>query len=99
MFRLLRLMIGVPARGIFWLGFLLIVANAVNQAIRDERWLLAALEVIGAPFTFILYPFLQPPDGSAWPWPDGTGLIAVFIISLLAYPVSTVIGGMRPIGR
>lgn len=92
-----RIIIGLLARAVFWAGFLLIVGNAVLQAIADDQWVLAFFEVAAFPLTFLLYPFLQPEFGNAWPWTDGHTLIPVLVTALVAYPISTLVGGLDPV--
>jgi hypothetical protein len=94
-----RSIIGLVARGLFWLCALVIAANAVTQSISTKDYALAVLEVVGFPATYVLYPFLQPSSGHAWPWDAGHTLIPVLIVGVIAYPVSTVIGGLRAIKR
>lgn len=64
-----------------------------------KQYLLAVIELGGFPATYLLYPFLQPHAGNAWPWPEGHTLIPVLIVSVIAYPVSTFIGRLEPIDR
>lgn len=95
----LRLSAGLLARGVFWLCVWGIVLNAVTQAISARDYLFAFFELVAFPLTYFLYPFLQPTAGNAWPWADGHTLIPVLIVGVLAYPVSTVVGGLEPVDR
>jgi hypothetical protein len=92
-----RSIMGVIARALFWLCVLDIVANAVTQAVSSKQCVLGVFEVVGFPATYVLYPFLQPPAGNAWPWADGHTLIPVLVLGVIAYPVSTLIGRMDPV--
>lgn len=94
-----RVMVGLLARGLFWLCVWDIVLNAVTQAISAHQYVLAFVEVAGFPLTYFLYPFLQPAFGNAWPWAEGSTLIPVLIVGAIAYPVSTVFGGLKPVDR
>jgi len=92
-----RLGIGLAARGIFWLCFVLIVGNAVVQAIADDEWVLAVFEVAFFPLTFLIYPFAADPLAQAWPLADGTNLIPFLVAAVVAYPISTFVGGLPPV--
>lgn len=81
----------------FWLCVLDIAANAVTQAVSSKEYVLTVFEVVGFPATYVLYPFLQPHAGNAWPWTDGHTLIPVLVLGVIAYPVSTLIGRMDPV--
>lgn len=94
-----RVSIGLLARGVFWVGVWLIVGNALAQAITDHQYVLAFFELAGFPLTFLLYPFLQPALGNAWPWADGHTLIPVLVAAVVAYPISTFVGGLEPVDR
>ena len=83
----------------FWLCVLNIVGNGITQAISDKQYGLAFFEAAGFPLTYLLYPFLQPDAGNARPWADGHTLIPVLIAGVLAYPISTIIGGLEPVDR
>lgn len=91
-----RVGIGLTARGVFWLCFLFIVGNAAIQAVNDDQWFLALIELGFAPFTFFIYPFAAPPDAMAWPLAEGTSFIPFLVAGFIAYPISTFIGGMEP---
>jgi hypothetical protein len=94
-----RVSIGLLARGVFWACVWLVVGNALAQAVRDEQYVLASFELAGFPLTFLLYPFLQPAVGNAWPWADGHTLILVLVAAVVAYPISTFVGGPEPVAR
>jgi len=85
------------ARGVFWLCVWDIVVNAITQAVSAKQYVLAAFELIGFPATYLLYPFLQPHGGNAWPWAEGHTLIPVLVGGVIAYPVSTLIGRLAPV--
>lgn len=92
-----RSWLGLIARCVFWLCVTDIVLNAITQAISAKEYFVAFVEVVAFPLTYFLYPFLQPGSGNAWPWADGHTLIPVLIVGTLAYPVSTFVGGLRPV--
>jgi hypothetical protein len=87
---------GCP-RGLFWVCVLDIVGNAVAQTISAHEYVLAFFAAGFFPATYLLYPFLQPATGDAWPWAAGHTLIPVLVLSVIAYPVSTIVGGLRPV--
>jgi hypothetical protein len=92
-----RTIVGLLARALVWLCIWDIVVNAVVQAISAHQYVLALFEVGFFPATYFLYPFLQPSTGNAWPWTEGHTLIPILIVGVLAYPISTFIGGLEPI--
>ncbi len=92
-----RVVVGLGARGVFWACLWFIVGNAVVQAVRGGEWLLALLELAVLPLTFLVYPFVATEGAMAWPLADGTSLIPFLVAALIAYPVSTLIGGLDPI--
>lgn len=93
----LRLAVGLLARGVFWLCFVFILGNAVFQAIDDAAILTAIIELVFFPLTVILYPFAAHAHAMAWPFADGTSLIPALVVMVVAYPVSTFVGGLPPV--
>jgi len=94
-----RLGIGLLARATFWLCLWFIVGNAAVQAVKNDDWLLAILEVSFFPATFVIYPFAAHADAMAWPLAEGTTLIPFLAAALIAYPISTLVGGLEPVDR
>jgi len=94
-----RGIIGLLARAVFWICAWDIVVNAVTQAIGAHQYIFAVIELGAFPATYLLYPFLQPTVGNAWPWAGGHTLIPVLVLSLIAYPISTLVGGLKPVDR
>ncbi len=92
-----RLTIGVVARGVFWLCLLFILGNAVLQALADGQVVVAVLELAFFPIAVLVYPFAAAPDALAWPLAEGTSLIPALVAMLVAYPVSTFVGGLPPV--
>ncbi len=92
-----RLVIGLIARGITYLGLVFIVGNAVVESAKNGDWVLALIELAAFPLTFLIYPFAAPEGAQAWPLADGTSFIPALIAALVAYPISTFIGGLDPI--
>lgn len=90
----LRIIIGLGARMVFWVMVWLIVGNAVAQAIADGAIFAAVLAVLLLPFTVFLYPFFAPDEASAWPLADGSSLVVFLVAAAIAYPISTLVGGM-----
>lgn len=95
----MRAGVGLVARFVFWICVWFIVGNAVAQAITDGSWVLAFLELALFPLTFLVYPFVADPFALAWPFADGTNLVPFLVAALIAYPISTVIGGLDPVDR
>ena len=94
-----RLTIGVLARGVMWACLWFIVGNAVAQCIHNSDWVLAFLALALFPLTFFIYPFAASPTDSAWPVGDDTALIVALAVALIAYPISTFVGGLDPVDR
>jgi hypothetical protein len=94
-----RLSVGLLARGICWAAMWAIVLNAVAEAIRAKEWVLAALELAFFPATVFIYPFAASDDASAWPLAGSDALLALLVIALVTYPVSTFVGRLEPIDR
>ncbi len=80
------------------LSILCIVGNCVAQAISVDHWGTAIGALVVLPLTFFVYPFVSPEGAIAFPFADGASLIGVLIIGLIAYPISTFVGGFDPIG-
>ena len=89
-------MIGLFARLIFWVMVFLVVGNAVAQALSDGSVFGALVTVVLFPLTFLIYPFISPDGASAWPMADGSSLIIFLVIGAIAYPISTIVGGLEP---
>lgn len=92
----LRVFVGVVARIIFWAMVLLVVGNAVAHLISEGSVIGAIFAVVLLPLTFIVYPFISPEGASAWPMAEGSSLIPLLVIAVIAYPISTFVGGLEP---
>jgi hypothetical protein len=90
----LGLVIGVGARLVFWVMIALIVGNAAIYLASEGAWLFAILSVAFLPFTAFIWPFSSPEAAYAWPLDNSSGLIYFFIAAAIAYPISTLIGGL-----
>jgi hypothetical protein len=90
----LRITIGIAARGVLWLCFFFILGNAVFQAIDEGAILTAVIELAFFPLTVLIYPFAAHPDALAWPLAQGTSLVPALIVMVVAYPISTFVGGL-----
>lgn len=95
----LRFVIGGIARLVTYACMFFIVGNAVYGSIQADDWFSAIAEAVFFPATFFLHPFLASPDAVAWPFADGTSFIPALVIALIAYPISTFVGGFAPIDR
>lgn len=94
-----RELTGLATRGIFWLCFWFIVANAIAQAIRENNIGLAVFEFVGFPATYFIYPFAAHAGAGAWPLAEGTSFIPFLVVAAIAYPISTIVGGRPPVDR
>lgn len=92
-----RIVVGLIARGVMWASVIFIVGNAVAQSVHDGAILLAIIMAAFFPLTFFIWPFVAEAGAQAWPLADGTSFIPFLITAIVAYPVSTLIGGMRNI--
>ena len=81
-----------------WACLWFIVANAIAQAIHESQWVLAVFELAIFPATFFIYPWVADADASAWPLGDASLFIPAFIVAVIAYPISTFVGGLDPVG-
>ena len=79
-----RALIGLCARAVFWLCLLWIVGTSVSYSWRSGDVVSVKLKVVFFPLTYFLSPWY-------------TGLWGVFLVSIVAYWVSTLIGGLRPV--
>ena len=91
------LAIGIPARLVFWSCFLIIVGNAVVNYWSAGDAGLAVAAVVLAPFTYFIYPFAADSAHQLWPFGDSVSLVVVLIVGAVAYPVSTIAGGLDPV--
>lgn len=92
-----RLAIGVIARLVMWACVLFIVGNAVVWAWEAGNPLLAVVGAALFPLTFLIYPFIAEAGANAWPLADGTSFIPFLVIAVVAYPISTFVGGLRTV--
>lgn len=90
----LRVTIGAFARVLFWACLVFIVGNAVAQALSETHWITAVAEIGFFPITYLVYPFAANAHAIAWPLADGTSFVPALIIGVVAYPVSTFVGGL-----
>jgi hypothetical protein len=92
-----RFIIGLIARGVMWACVIFIVGNAVVWTWNESAGLVAIAEAILFPLTFFIYPFVAEADATAWPLEDGTSFIPFLIVAVIAYPISTLVGGLRTV--
>jgi len=85
----MRLLIGVVARAIVWICFAVIVGDAVVTLFHRGKPVLGVLAAIVFPATILIWPWTH--DAFGW------SLIVFFVIAVVAYPISTFVGGLRPI--
>ena len=76
--------IGLAGRGVFWISLLWIVGDSVAASLRSGEVGMAAVKGIFFPITYV-----------GWPWLSG--MVWVFLVSIVAYCVSAFIGGLRPV--
>jgi len=90
-----RVMVGLVARVIFWFAIFLIVGNAAVYLWSMGAWFFSLLSVALLPFTTFLWPIFAPEAASAWPLGGRSGLWLFFLTAAIAYPISTIVGGLR----
>jgi hypothetical protein len=86
---MVRLFIGVIARLIVWACVAVIVGDAVVTMWDRANYVLMVAALCFFPATVFI-----------WPWTHsafGVSLIFFYVIGAVAYPISTVIGGLDPI--
>src|SRR4051812_22562236 len=88
----MRLAIGVVSRIIVYVCFGLLIGDAVVTEWRHQNYVLSVLALIFFPATIFLWPLTHLGDTVF-----GVKLWLLFVISLVAYPISTLVGGLSPI--
>jgi len=88
----MKAIVHVLAGAVWYLGATMIVLNAIAQAIREEEWGLAILELAAMPLTYFIYPFAAGDDSLAWPLAEGSSLVPVLLVSLVAFPLHNFTG-------
>jgi hypothetical protein len=88
---------GIVTRLVAYVAVGFIVFNAAADAISNNAWVLALVEVIFFPLTYLLYPFFAGEDSSAWPINEPWWLFACLITALVCYPLSTFVGRRPPV--
>lgn len=83
----MKTVVHVLAGVVWYVGAAVIVLNAIAQAVRDDQWGLAVLEVVALPLTYFIYPFAAGDHSLAWPLAEGSSLVPVFLLSLVAFPI------------
>lgn len=81
---------------VFWAMVILIVGNAVVHLISEGSIVGAVFAIVLTPLTFLIYPFVSPEGASAWPMAAGSSLVPLLVVAVIAYPISTFIGGLDP---
>ena len=81
---IVRILIGIIGRLIFWGMLVLIVGLAVVITWQEGNYVLAILEIIFFPLTFFIFPLLS-------------GQWYLLLIALVGYWLSTPIGGFGPV--
>ena len=92
----IRIFVGIVARLVFWVMVILIVGNAVAHLVSEGSIIGAFFAVVLLPLTVLIYPFVSPEGASAWPMAGGSSLIPLLVVAVIAYPISTFIGGLDP---
>ena len=90
-----RVFIGLVARGVFWVAILLLVGNAAVFLWSEGNWFFSIVSVVMLPFTTFLWPIFAPEAASAWPFEARSGLWILFAVAVVAYPISTFVGGLQ----
>lgn len=90
----MRTLIGLSARLVFWVCVVLIVVDAVSELWRREDFALAVAAAILFPITVFVWPLAELEGDIV-----GLTLWWLLVVAIVAYPVSTFIGGLSPIDR
>ncbi|MDI6891520.1 MAG: hypothetical protein QMD08_00775 [Actinomycetota bacterium] len=80
----MRILIGLLGRLVFWVGLIVIVGHGALASYRAGDLVMAILKVVFFPFTFLLYPWFA-------------GLWWLFLVSMVGYWLSTIVGRMEPV--
>ena len=91
--------VGVLARLVTVAGYLLIVADAVIGLWQTSQRVLAVLALIASPITVFVWPVFGDGDGVGNAAVAGPHLWIVLLAAMIAYPISTFVGGLPPIDR
>lgn len=79
-----RSVVGLFARGVFWLSLLWILGDSAFSSWRDGNVGMIVAKLVFFPVTYVV-----------WPWLSG--LWWLFVVSIVAYAVSTFVGGLEPV--
>jgi TctA family transporter len=90
----MRFLIGLVARAAFWAAVVVIVGDAVIELWNDDNKVLAIASIVLFPITIFVWP-LSNLDHAAF----GYDLWLFLAVAVIAYPISTFVGGLSPIDR
>ncbi|MGO9118723.1 MAG: hypothetical protein ACLQPD_14090 [Desulfomonilaceae bacterium] len=80
----MRAVIGLTGRLVFWLGFLYIVGHAIIWSYLMHDYVGVVLKFAFFPLTYMIYPWYS---GLWWVW----------LLSMVGYSASTLIGRLPPV--
>lgn len=80
----MRPLIGILARGVFWLSAVWIVGSAAVSFWAAGNIVFAVGSVVLFPLTYFVFPLVS----GMWP---------ILVVSVIAYVVSTTVGGLAPV--
>lgn len=80
----MRIVIGLIGRLVFWIGLIVIVGHAALASYRAGEMGMVILKVVLFPLTFLIYPWFS-------------GLWWLFLLSMVGYWLSTIVGKMAPV--
>lgn len=93
----MRIIIGGIARLVFFACAAIIVGNAVVNCFQDGNVGMGIAAIVALPITFFVYPFVVPESHTLWPFGDDVSMVAILVVALIAYPISTFVGGHDPV--
>jgi hypothetical protein len=82
------LVVGLVARAVMWAALGVIVMDAVLTLWREGREVLAVAAGIFFPITILIWRGVMRPSGYPLWW--------AFVVAIVAYPISTFVGGLPP---
>lgn len=80
----MRILLGIAGRIVFWLGLIYIVGSAALHFYLSGKLGYAIASIVLFPLTYMIFPWFF-------------GLWYIWIISIIGYWVSTVIGRIEPV--
>ncbi|MDQ2910709.1 MAG: hypothetical protein M3R39_06810 [Actinomycetota bacterium] len=88
----MRALIGIVSRLLVYACFVLLIGDAAVELWRGQNYFWSVMAVIFFPVTIFVWPLTHLSDTVF-----GLPLWFVFVVSVVAYPISTFVGGLPPI--